>query len=146
MKVKDILAAKGSRVVTVEKSTPVLDAMAIFSANRVGSLLVVDRNNSILGIIAARDVLMAVIHHLDQIKTVTVDQVMTTNIIVGTEEDTIDYIQAIMTENRIRHVPIVEAGKLKGLVSIGDVVKALMTEKDVENKYLKDYIADKYPG
>lgn len=146
MKVKDILAAKGSRVVTIEKSTLVLDAMSIFSANRVGSLLVVDKDETILGIIAARDVLMAVLNHLDKIKTITVESVMTTNLIIGTEDDTIDYIQAIMTENRIRHVPIVEGRKLKGLVSIGDVVKALIKEKDVENRYLKDYIADKYPG
>ncbi|EKD35639.1 MAG: hypothetical protein ACD_75C01830G0001, partial [uncultured bacterium] len=68
------------------------------------------------------------------------------NLIIGTEEDSIEYLQAIMTENRIRHIPILEGRKLKGLVSIGDVVKALMTEKDVENRYLKDYIADKYPG
>ena len=146
MKVKDILAVKGSRVVTIEKNTLVLDAMSIFSANRVGSLLVVDKDETILGIIAARDVLMAVLNNLDTIKTITVESVMTTNLIVGTEDDSIDYIQAIMTENRIRHVPIVEGRKLKGLVSIGDVVKALMKEKDVENRYLKDYIADKYPG
>lgn len=146
MKVKDILAVKGSRVVTIEKSTLVLDAISIFSANRVGSLLVVDKDETILGIIAARDVLMAVLNHLDKIKTITVESVMTTNLIIGTEDDTIDYIQAIMTENRIRHVPIVEGRKLKGLVSIGDVVKALIKEKDVENRYLKDYIADKYPG
>ena len=146
MKVKDILAAKGSRVITIEKNTLVLDAMAIFSANRVGSLLVVDKDEKILGIIAARDVLMAVINHLEQIKTITVEKIMTTNLIVGTEDDTINYIEAIMTENRIRHVPIVEGNQLKGLVSIGDVVKALMKETHVENRYLKDYIADKYPG
>lgn len=146
MKVKDILATKGSRVVTIEKHTSVLDAMAIFSANRVGSLLVVDKDETILGIIAARDVLMAVLNHLEQIKTITVEKIMTTNLIVGTEDDSIDYIQAVMTENRIRHVPIVDGRTLKGLVSIGDVVKALMKEKDVENRYLKDYIADKYPG
>ncbi len=145
MKVKDILAEKGSRVITVEKSTPVLDAMRIFPANRVGSLLVVDKFDEILGIIAARDLLMAVINHLDRIKTMTVEEIMTTNLIVGTEDDTIEYLQAIMTENRIRHVPIVEGRQLKGIVSIGDVVKALMTEKDVENRYLKDYIADRYP-
>lgn len=145
MKVKDILAEKGSRVITVEKSTPVLDAMALFPANRVGSLLVVDKFEEILGIIAARDLLMAVINHLDRIKTMTVEEIMTTDLIVGTEDDSIEYLQAIMTENRIRHIPILEGRTLKGLVSIGDVVKALMTEKDVENRYLKDYIADKYP-
>ena len=146
MKVKDVLAAKGSRVITIEPGTAVLDAMSIFSANRVGSLLVVDKSEAILGIIAARDVLMAVINHLDDIKSITVDKIMTTNLIVGTEDDTIDYIQAIMTENRVRHIPIVDGKNLKGLVSIGDVVKAQLKAHAVENRYLKDYIADKYPG
>jgi CBS domain-containing protein len=146
MKVKDILAVKGNRVVTIDKTTTVLDAMSIFSANRVGSLLIVDTVGGILGIIGARDVLMAVINHLDKIKTMTVDEIMTTNLIVGTEDDHVDYILAIMTENRIRHIPIMRGKDLKGLVSIGDVVKALLKEKDVENRYLKDYIADKYPA
>lgn len=146
MKIKEILAVKGSRVVTVEKGCPVLDAMSIFSANRVGSLLVMDKDNSILGIIAARDVLMAVINHLDEIKTLTVEKIMTTNLIVGTPEDNIDYILSVMTENRVRHIPIVEGKELKGLVSIGDVVKSQLKETHVENKYLKDYIADRYPG
>ncbi len=146
MKVKDILAVKGNRVVTIDKTTTVLDAMSIFSANRVGSLLIVDKDGGILGIIGARDVLMAVINHLDKIKSMTVDEIMTTNLIVGTEDDHVDYILAIMTENRIRHIPVMQGKELLGLVSIGDVVKALLKEKDVENRYLKDYIADKYPA
>jgi CBS domain-containing protein len=146
MKAKDILAVKGSRVITVEQSCTVLDAMTTFSVNRVGSLLVVDKNGKILGIIGARDVLMAVINHLDTIKTLTVDKIMTTDLIVGTLDDKVDYLSAVMTENRIRHIPIFDNKELQGLVSIGDVVKAQLKEKDVENKYLKDYIADKYPG
>jgi CBS domain-containing protein len=146
MKVKDILAVKGSRVVTVEKDSSVLDAMSIFSANRIGSLLVVDKDSKILGIIGARDVLMAVKNHLDEIKTLTVEKIMTTNLIVGTLDDKIDYILSVMTENRIRHIPIMEGKELKGMVSIGDVVKSQLKETHVENKYLKDYIADKYPG
>ncbi|MGW8193480.1 MAG: CBS domain-containing protein [Desulforhopalus sp.] len=146
MKVKEILEAKGSRVVTIEGDTKILDAMSIFSANRVGSLLIVDKNSDILGIIGARDVLMAVINYYKELESMSVDQIMTTNLIVGSEEDKVDYILAIMTENRIRHVPIVEGKQLKGIVSIGDVVKAQLKETHVENKYLKDYIADKYPG
>ena len=146
MKVKDILAAKGSRVITVKKESTVIDAMKIFFGNRVGSLLVVDKDNNILGIIGGRDVLMAVINNLDDIKTLTVEKIMTTNLIVGTVDDDVDYIMTIMTENRIRHVPIMEGQELKGLVSIGDVVKSQMKATHVENKYLKDYIADKYPG
>jgi CBS domain-containing protein len=146
MKVKDILTAKGSRVVTVEETTTVFDAMSIFSSNRVGSLLVVDQDDRILGIIAARDVLMAVVNHYDDIKTIKVEKIMTTDMIIGSEDDEIDYIQAIMTENRIRHIPIIADRELKGLISIGDVVKSQMKEKALENQYLKHYIADKYPG
>ena len=146
MKLKDILAVKGSRVVTVEKNTSILDAMLIHSANRVGSLLVVDNDGNIVGIIGARDVLMAVVNHLEEIKTLTVEKIMTSNLIVGNPDDKLDYILSVMTENRIRHVPIFEGKDLKGLVSIGDVVKAQLKETKVENKYLKDYIADKYPG
>jgi len=145
MKAKDILATKGNRVVTVEKECSVIDAMSIFSANRIGSLLVQDKDGTILGIIGARDVLMAVINHLEEIKNLTVDKIMTSDLIVGTPDDKVDYLMAIMTENRIRHIPIFEGKDLKGLISIGDVVKSQMKEKDVENKYLKDYIADKYP-
>lgn len=145
MKAKEILAAKGNRVVTIEKDTSIIDAMSIFSANRIGSLLIVDKNNTILGIIGARDVLMAVVNHLETLKTMTVEEIMTTNLIVGTEDDHVDYILAVMTENRIRHIPIMNGKELKGMVSIGDVVKSLLKEKDVENRYLKDYIADKYP-
>jgi CBS domain-containing protein len=146
MKVKDILATKGSRVVTIEKSTKVFDAMSIFSSNRVGSLLVVDKDDAILGIIAAKDVLMAVVNHYDTIKEITVETIMTTDLIVGSEDDKIEYIQAIMTENRVRHIPILAGKELKGIISIGDVVKSQLKEVHVENKYLKDYIADKYPG
>ena len=146
MKVKDILAKKGSQVVTVREETTVLDAMSVFAANRVGSLLVVDKNDAILGIIAARDVLMAVLNDLQGITKLPVSKIMTKELIVATEDDNIDYIQAIMTENRIRHIPVLDGRELKGIVSIGDVVKLLLKAKDVENRYLKDYIADKYPG
>ncbi|BHH85369.1 CBS domain-containing protein [Desulforhopalus sp. 52FAK] len=146
MKVKDILATKGSRVVTIEQSTKVFDAMTIFSANRVGSLLVVDKDEAILGIIAARDVLMAVVNHYDTIKEITVETIMTKDLIVCGENDDIEYVQTAMTENRIRHIPVLAGKELKGLISIGDVVKSQLKEVHVENKYLKDYMADKYPG
>jgi CBS domain-containing protein len=75
-----------------------------------------------------------------------VHQVMTRNMICAAEEDSIDYIQAVMTENRIRHIPIMEKSELKGIISIGDVVNAQIKIRDVENHYLKDYIEGKYPG
>ena len=89
---------------------------------------------------------MAVLNDLDRITELPVKEIMTRELIVATENDDVDYVQAIMTENRIRHIPVIEGSDLKGLISIGDVVKAQLKKKDVENKYLKDYIADKYPG
>lgn len=146
MKVKDILAEKGTRVITCHVDDTVMAALAIFSANKVGSLLVVDKKDDIQGILSPRDALEAILHDYDNAREIKIGEIMTKNLIVGTEDDEVAYVQAIMTENRIRHVPIVEGRELKGLVSIGDVVKALMTEKEVEIHYLKDYIEGKYPA
>ena len=146
MKAKDILAEKGSRVITCHEDNSLMDALAIFAANKIGSLLVVDSHDKIQGIIAPRDILIIVLKDYERVKTIKVTEVMTKNLIVATANDTVEYIQAIMTENRIRHVPILEDGELQGIVSIGDIVKAQIDEKEVENRYLKDYIEGKYPA
>jgi predicted transcriptional regulator len=146
MKVKDILAVKGSRVITVHQDNTVIEAIALFFANRVGSLIVVDENDDIKGILAPNDVLKAVHNDLDNIRNTRVSRFMSTNLIVAKLDDDIDYLQAVMTENRVRHIPIIEKGRLQGLVSIGDVVKAQLKKRDVENQYLKEYIEGKYPA
>ncbi|WP_136809256.1 CBS domain-containing protein [Desulfosediminicola flagellatus] len=146
MNVRDLLEVKGSRVVSIPAETTVLESMSIFSTNRIGSLLVVDKDEQVLGIICARDVLMATLKHVEGIRTLTVETIMTKNLIVAAENDDLDYVRAIMTEKRIRHLPVLKDNKLIGLISMGDVVSAQVTEKDVELKYFKDYIADKYPG
>jgi CBS domain-containing protein len=146
MKAREILETKGSRVVTCHEDDSLLDALAIFSANRIGSLLVVDSHDKIQGIIAPRDILLVVLRNVEEIKSLKVNDIMTKDLIVATMDDDVEYLQAIMTENRIRHIPILEKAELKGLISIGDVVKAQIEEKEVENRYLKDYIEGKYPA
>lgn len=146
MKAKDILAVKGSRVITIHQDNKVMDAIDMFFANRVGSLIVVDQNDDIKGILAPNDVLKAVSSDPDNIRHASVKQFMSTNMIVARLDDKIDYIQAVMTENRIRHIPIIENGKLQGIVSIGDVVNAQLKVRDVENQYLKEYMEGKYPA
>lgn len=146
MKVKEILDVKGSRVVNCHEDNSVMDALAIFAANKIGSLLVVDSNENILGILAPRDVLTSILKDYENVSEIKVKDVMTRELIVATPEDKIDYIQAVMTENRIRHIPILDGQELKGIVSIGDVVNSQLKEKDVENRYLKDYIEGKYPA
>ena len=146
MKANDILSEKGTRVVTIHEDNLLMDAMSMFFSNRIGSIIVVDKNDTILGIIAPNDVLRAVYNNVGGVPDLTVKEVMTTDVIVAAPEDDIDYLLAVMTENRIRHIPILNNGKLKGLVSIGDVVKAQTKQHDVENHYLKDYIEGKYPA
>ena len=146
MKVNEILADKGTRVVTTHRDNLLVDVMSLFIANRIGSLVVVDKHNRILGIVAPNDVLKAVHKDADNISAMTVSEVMTEDVIVARPDDDVDQLMAIMTENRIRHLPVMEGGRLTGLVSIGDVVKAQLTVQDVEIHYLKDYIEGKYPG
>ena len=146
MKVNDILAVIGRRVVTIVASTSIFDAMLVFAANRIGSLLVIDKNENILGIICARDVLMATINHYEDIKSMPIDNIMSTDLIVGRKDDDLDYVRAVMTKNRIRHLPIFDNKRIIGLISMGDVVNAQVEEKDVELRYYKDYISDRYPG
>ncbi len=146
MKAKDILAEKGTRVVTIYQKNLLVDVMSLFFANRIGSLVVVDKNDKILGIVAPNDVLRAVHSNPESIAAMTVSEVMTEDVIVGMPEDDVDNLMAIMTRNRIRHIPIIENGRLAGLVSIGDAVKALQTVQDVEIRYLKEFIEGKYPA
>jgi len=146
MKVKDVLAEKGTHVVTVNQEATVYEALQIFAANRVGSLLVLDDKGGIVGIIGARDALMAVVKACDEIRQIKVKEIMTQNIIIGALEDELDNVEIIMTENRIRHLPIIDQNKLAGIISIGDVVKAQLKNIHVENRYLKDYIIGKYPA
>ncbi len=146
MKVKDVLAEKGTHVVTVNQEATIYEALQTFAANRVGSLLVLDDKGGIVGIIGARDVLMAVVNTCEEIRNTKVKEIMTRKIIIGDPDDDLDNVEVIMTENRIRHLPIIKQDLLAGIISIGDVVKAQLKNVHVENRYLKDYIISKYPA
>ena len=147
MKAADILKKKGSGVITINSHNTVYEALGNMIDNKVGSLVVVDSDSSPIGIITERDITRFVYSKAnnDWLKTIVVE-VMTENIVVGIPDDGLDYIMALMTQNRFRHVPIVEDGKLAGLVSIGDVVKAHLKNVEAENRYLSDYITGKYPA
>lgn len=148
MKVKDILKTKGTVVHTISQDATLMAAADKFFAEKIGSLLVVDDKDAIQGIIAPNDILKAIQEGCtdENCALQRVSRVMSKDILAASEEDSIDYLQAIMTENRIRHIPIMEKDQVVGIVSIGDVVKALITDKEVENHYLKDYISGKYPA
>ncbi len=146
MQTKEILAEKGSRVVTVKETLLLVDVVSIFITNKIGSVIVVNDHNEVIGLVAPIDVLKAIHHHPEYLTTITVSEIMTRDIIVVTPDDDVDRLMTIMTESRIRHLPVIDRGDLVGLVSIGDVVKAKTTVYDVEIRHLTDYIEGKYPG
>jgi CBS domain-containing protein len=149
-KVGDLLKEKGHAVYSIEDTKRLKDAVKLFNAKRVGALIVLNEEEEIQGIITERDILMRLAQTEGEIKNINVKNVMTSKdkLIVGTPEDSIDYIMKVMTTNRIRHIPIVggeSQARLEGLISIGDVVKALLSDVGYENKLLKDYIEGAYP-
>ncbi|OQX86707.1 hypothetical protein B6D60_05625 [candidate division KSB1 bacterium 4484_87] len=146
MKVKDILKDKGSFVITVNQDKTVYEALEAFASHKVGSLLVVDNDDNPVGIIGPRDVLTETLRVVEGIKASKVKDVMTREIIVASPDDDVEEAEKTMTKNRIRHLPIVENGKIAGIISIGDLVKAQLKDLHVENRYLKDYVAGKYPA
>ena len=139
MKIRDILRTKGNDVITVAPDQPVRAAVQVLSEHRIGAL-VVRSGDEVNGIISERDVLNLVARDPGGVDGTSVEEVMTRDVIVGVPDDDLDYVMNIMTENRIRHLPIVTDLGLEGIVSIGDVVNAVRRSVESENRHLKDYI------
>lgn len=140
MLLKDILSYKGSKVWSVKANQTVREAVEILVNQRIGALLVFDENGEIKGIISERDVMRECYQNARSWESLPVNKVMTKNIVIGTPEDPVDYIMGIMTQNRVRHIPVLQGKTLCGIVSIGDVVKAQLKDSEYENRYLKEYL------
>ena len=146
MKVKEILKGKGAEVATIRAEETLCQAVKKLVEKNIGSLLVVDEKGAIAGIITERDMLRQCDKRFQSLGEAKVKEVMTKKLIVASPEDDIDYVENIMTENRIRHLPIVSGEKLEGIISIGDLVNVQRAQCKVENRYLKAYISGDYPG
>lgn len=139
MTVRDILGTKGDHVVTVPPETTVRAAMTLLVEHNIGALVVFEQ--TIRGIITERDLLRTAAKDPARLNSATVADLMTRDLVVGSPDEPIQRVMKLMTEHRIRHLPIVEGGTLRGLVSIGDVVNALRDSAETENKQLYAYIA-----
>ncbi|GAB4189101.1 MAG: CBS domain-containing protein [Calditrichia bacterium] len=146
MKIKDILSAKGNDVKSILTDKTVQDAIQMLVDNRIGSLVVMDAEGKVVGIITERDILRLSKQFGPDMFGKKVGEVMTTNLIVCEGKDDIEYAEKVMIEKRIRHLPILENGRLIGLISIGDIVKTLLKDSKIEIKYLRDYVEGNYPG
>ncbi|MGH7557184.1 MAG: CBS domain-containing protein [Gemmatimonadota bacterium] len=144
MNVRSILEDKGSsEVVTIDPDRTIQEAIECLVQHNIGSLVVVERGD-LAGIITERDILRVCAGGGGRLATTRVAEVMTRNLIVGDADDSIDYVMGVMTQNRVRHLPIVGRRGLRGMVSIGDVVKIQLHEKEYENRHLREYIQGSY--
>lgn len=131
----------GKRVETISSSATIHDLVNSLNTHHVGALVVSPDGKKIDGIVSERDVVRAMPGKLDEIAHMRVRDVMTAEVITCTETSTVAELMTVMTERRIRHIPVVDgAGNLISIVSIGDVVKAHINDLDAERKALSDYV------
>lgn len=146
MNARTILKRKGNSVVTVSPAATIRESMYLFARHRIGALVVQDSAGVVVGIITERDILRLTYEHGGRIMDIPVDAVMTRNLIIAVPDDSLEYLKSLITGNRIRHLPVMDDGRLIGIISIGDVLLEETSEIAVENRYLKNYIAGNYPA
>lgn len=143
-KIKDLLKIKGRPVITVKPNEPVQAAIQKLVDNDIGALPVCDDKGAILGIVSERDLLKECSQGSRVIGSTKVKDVMTKDVIIGIPEDELDYVLNIMTQKRIRHLPIMVGAKLEGIISIRDIVEEQLAESKAQVRYLGDYISGSY--
>jgi IMP dehydrogenase len=140
----DILERKGRKVHALPRHSTVYEALETMVRENIGSLVVTE-DGGIAGIFTERDFLRVALEELD-LRSTSLDQVMTRRVVCLEPHWTVDESMAVMTHQRIRHLPVLENGRLAGMVSIGDLVKHVSDERGHEVSALTDYIHGKYPG
>ena len=137
--VRHILQEKGNRVWTASPDASVRDAVRLMDESNVG-VLVVSKGDEVVGIVSERDIARKLILKEQSSASTLVQDIMTPDVITITPDQSIDECMALMTSKHIRHLPVLDGKKLAGLVSIGDVVKAMIAEKEHLIKELQNYI------
>ena len=141
MQVKDLLARKGRDVATISQERTVSDALSLLRERGIGALIVTGATEPLVGIFSERDAVRALAAHGANALTMTVADLMSSQVTTCKEATSIDSLMALMTDKRIRHVPVVEDGALIGMVSIGDVVKYRVDELENEKRDLIEYVS-----
>ena len=140
MRIRDVVAAKNEqKVVTVSPSATVRDLLGLLAEHNVGALVVSGDGGNVDGIVSERDVVRR-LHADADLLGATVESIMTTDVRTCTPDDQLDDLMSLMTERRIRHVPVCEDDRLVGIVSIGDVVKHKIDALQFERDQLDSYV------
>jgi len=141
MTVKIIIAAKGREVVTVEPSASLADVVQLLAEKRIGAALILGAEYRITGLISERDIVRALAERGAAALAEPVSQTMTRKVETCNESEPISNIMQRMTDGKFRHVPVVDQGRLVGIVSIGDVVKHRLQEMEQESTAMREYIS-----
>ncbi len=141
MKVAEILKQKGQDVISVRPTESIETLAHRLRLARIGAMVVLGEGGALDGIISERDIIHGIAEHGPKCLELTVADLMTQRVITCTPEDSVTRIARLMTENRIRHLPVVDGGGLVGVVSVGDVVKNRLEEMSLEASVLRDLAA-----
>jgi CBS domain-containing protein len=140
MYVADILKAKGTRVVTISSDASIELVAQRLRMERIGALVVSETGATVDGIISERDVAHGLAEHRAEVLSRTAADLMTKTVVACSPTDAIAHVAKIMTDRRIRHMPVTQGGKLVGIISIGDVVKFRLDELQLEANEMRNYI------
>jgi CBS domain-containing protein len=141
MLIGQILAGKGQEVVSTRPDATIAEVAGLLKARRIGAVVVTDAAGDLCGIISERDLARGLADHGAKLLDMRVSQLMTAEVVTCSPDDGIGRLMHTMTERRFRHLPVVEDGKMIGIISIGDVVKHRLQELETETHLLHDYIA-----
>ncbi|MGH1477807.1 MAG: CBS domain-containing protein [Geminicoccales bacterium] len=141
MFVRQILTSKGGDIVTISPAAELTDVATLMSKERIGAVVVLDEDAHIAGIVSERDITRALAEYGADMLTMPASKIMTTEVILCRPDDGVDKLMRKMTAGRFRHLPVVDQGKIVGIVSIGDIVKFRLEELEAEASQLQDYIA-----
>lgn len=140
MYVHDILRHKGQDVFTVDPGATIQDLARALMTRKIGAAVVADLTGAVVGVISERDVIQCVAEHGAECLSCEVRELMTAEVITCAPDTKIDDVMSLMTERRVRHIPVIDNGALAGIVSIGDVVKDRIAEVEREANQLRQYI------
>ena len=140
MTVKAILSVKGTEVLTIEPTTSLAAAAKLLAERKIGALVVTGPDQRVVGIVSERDIVQELAAHGPAALDLALTVVMTRKVTTCSASDTISSVMERMTAGKFRHLPVLEQGRLAGIVSIGDVVKHRLQEMEREQSALRDYI------
>jgi len=141
MTVASILKDKGGAVVSVKPQDPIASVARLLAGHGIGAVLVLDPGGALLGILSERDVVRGLAQRGASLLEQPAESIMTRNVMVCAPRDTMQDVMHLMTKRRIRHLPVMDGGKLVGMISIGDVVKRRIADTEMEAEALRQYIA-----